>query len=144
MYTFISFRAIDLFVSARDWPFVYFQKNPRFGKIFISAIIFILYNVYFIGTMVHQANQNVEFRYWEFCDGHGLLIIITAMVYFGLFYYNIFIPLFGEKVYNNVFKPVGMLNVKYLIPKNQMSLSDNYYNYSALKNLYFNPNIIQF
>ena len=131
MYTFISFRAIDLFVSARDWPFVYFQKNPRFGKIFISAIIFILYNVYFIGTMVHQANQNVEFRYWEFCDGHGLLIIITAMVYFGLFYYNIFIPLFGEKVYNNMFKPVGMFNVKYLKIR-------------CNSRIYFHPNIIQF
>ena len=104
----ISFRAIDLFVDARDWPFQYFQKNPRFGKIFISAVIFILYNVYFIGTLVHQANQNVEFRYWEFCDGHGFLIIITAIVYFGLFYYNIFIPLLGDKVYNNVFKPIGM------------------------------------
>ena len=108
VYTFISFRAIDLFVSARDWPFVYFQKNPRFGKIFISAVIFILYNVYFIGTLVHQTNQNVDFRYWEFCDGHGFLIIITAIVYFGLFYYNIFIPLFGDKIYNNVFKPIGM------------------------------------
>jgi hypothetical protein len=40
------------------------------------------------------------------CDGLGMLIIVVALVYFGLFYYFIIKKHCGKTLYNNVFKPI--------------------------------------
>ncbi|XP_069702912.1 uncharacterized transporter YutK-like isoform X2 [Periplaneta americana] len=43
----------------------------------------------------------------EWCDGVGLLIILLALVYFGLFYYFIIKKFFGRFIFRKVFKPIN-------------------------------------
>ena len=94
---------LNILVIARNSPFVYLSNHPKQAKIVLSCTIFILYNIYFTFALTHRADENLE---WEFCDGHGFLVIVTAITYIGLFYYLIFIPCFGEKLYQ-LFKPLG-------------------------------------
>ena len=49
-------------------------------------MLFVLYNAYFIGCIVYHAKENLD---WEWCDGMRFLIIITALAYAGLFYYQV-------------------------------------------------------
>ena len=94
---------LNILVIARNSPFVYLSNHPKQANIVLSCTIFILYNIYFVFALTHRADENLE---WEFCDGHGFLVIVTAITYVGLFYYLIFIPCFGEKLYQ-LFKPLG-------------------------------------
>ncbi|XP_069702918.1 uncharacterized transporter YutK-like isoform X2 [Periplaneta americana] len=43
----------------------------------------------------------------EWCDGFGMLIIVLAVTYIGIFYYQIVKKYFGKTIYENVLHPVG-------------------------------------
>ena len=105
-------KVVDVFVTARNAPFIYLSENPVIGKAVIYFSLFVLYNAYLIGCIVKQVQTGPS--EWEWCDGIGFLIIITGLVYLGLFYFHIFKPLIGEKLYKSLLEPVGMTFTKFL------------------------------
>ncbi len=112
----------ELFVSkltyVRDWPFVYLSKNPRLTNILIAATLFALYNAYFIGCLIRHSDKGLE---WEWCDGLGFLVIITAIVYVGLAYYLILVPLFGNFVNKNILGPISKNTIKMCIHSHRIN-----------------------
>jgi hypothetical protein len=63
------------------------------------------------GIIVCVAKAEMDFYVADecnlaWCDGLGMLIIIVALVYFGLLYYFIIKKHCGTALYNNVLKPV--------------------------------------
>lgn len=42
----------------------------------------------------------------QWCDGYGMLLILTVITYFCLFYYNCFKPKYGEHLYGNYLEPL--------------------------------------
>lgn len=75
-------------------------------KRLVLAVIAALYFCYFVAVLaIHTTAE--EGRYW--CDGDGLLIIITFLVLVGLFYFQILKPYFGRTIYKKVLKPIGIL-----------------------------------
>ena len=102
-------KAVNLLVKARNSPFEYLSKNPKATNAVIKATLFILYNGYFIGCISKQVLSDKQ--EWEWCDGVGFLIIITGLVYLGLFYFGILKPLFGEKFNTSIATPIGKMKV---------------------------------
>lgn len=71
-------------------------------RVFLSLLA-ALYVIYFGYVLYLPTKVEVE-DYW--CDGDGLLILITGCVVFGLLYFQIVKPYFGTFLYDNVIKPV--------------------------------------
>lgn len=84
-------------------------KNKAVVKYAVLATIFILYNAYFITALAYNRRHEID---WDWCDGHGLLIILTALLYWGLFYYHILKRYFGKSIYNGIIKPLNNLGTK--------------------------------
>lgn len=99
--------AVNKLVQARDAPIEYSAKHPKLTKGVISGILFVLYNVYLMGCLVRRQDKGLD---WAWCDGIGFLIILTIIIYTGLFYYMIFLPVFGSTVKKNVTQPLGIFN----------------------------------
>lgn len=94
-------------VKARDAPFEFVAKNQRFTQIGFNWSLFLLYNVY-LGWCIYRAQDDIDaIEEWQWCDGIGFLIIITSIVYLGLFYYIVFIPYFGKSFEKAISKPIG-------------------------------------
>ena len=95
---------LNLYVEARAAPFTYLEKNPKFANLILSTVCFVLYNAYFIYALIHRHQNNLE---WEFCDGHGFLVIVTSIIYFGVFYYQILVPYLGPVLESTLHKPIS-------------------------------------
>ncbi|CAL8129406.1 unnamed protein product [Orchesella dallaii] len=80
------------------------STNKSLVKKLMLALIFILYNAYFITAILYKERNDLP---WEWCDGHGLLIILTALTYWGLLYYHVIKPYFGKAINNAVLKPIN-------------------------------------
>ena len=72
-------------------------------------LLFIAFNAYLIGAIVHTSQRGITV---DFCDGVGFLIIITALVYTGMFYYYVVKPYFGKAIYRCALKPIGIMGGK--------------------------------
>ncbi len=84
-------------------------QNKRIVKFGMLALLAILYNAYFITCIAYNRRNELD---WEWCDGHGLLIILTALVYFSLFYFQILKRFYGKAIYRSAIKPAGELGNK--------------------------------
>lgn len=47
----------------------------------------------------------------QYCDGYGFLALLLGFTYLGLFYYLVFKPKIGHRLYRSILKP---LRTKYL------------------------------
>ncbi len=68
------------------------SKYKRHLKIFVCIALAILYNIYFFGAIHFYLNSD-ENQDFEWCDGIGLLVVATVIVYAFLVYFNIVKPL---------------------------------------------------
>ena len=98
-------RVINVLVRLRNAPFEYLSRHSNYGKILFSLVFFILYNAYLIGCIVKQVDTDTDITTWEWCDGVGFLIILTAIVYIGLLYSYFLKPFLGsrfDKTFNGI------------------------------------------
>ena len=103
-------KIIQAAVQVRDAPFKYLSANPKVQNAIISSVLFILYNLYLGYCIVRKKDHGgYEITEFEWCDGLGFLIIITALVYLGLLYFQVLKPYLGPHFENGVSKPLGKL-----------------------------------
>ena len=76
------------FAYYRNLPFKRMSEHPQAVKMTIYAILFALYNAYFIGCFVRYVKNDLP---WEWCDEFGFLVILTAITYFFMIYYLIIV-----------------------------------------------------
>ena len=74
------------------------------GKVAALVLISVLYNAYFIACVLYRNRMSQEPYDW--CDGVGLLIVITGIVYVGLFYFQIVKRFWGEAIYRRLLRPI--------------------------------------
>ncbi len=79
-------------------------KNKIKVKYVSLAFVFLLYNAYFITAIAYNRRNAIR---WDWCDGHGLLIILTAITYWSLFYFHILKRFYGKAIYRTVIQPTG-------------------------------------
>lgn len=84
-------------------------QNKIKVKYGMVALFFLLYNAYFITCILYNHRNKLD---WEWCDGHGLLIILTALVYWALFYFHVLKRFYGKTIYRSAIKPAGELGKK--------------------------------
>lgn len=84
----------------------------KFTKLLVLSTLFLLYNIYFIWAIYHdRSNSDKDL---EFCNDVGFLIILTIIVYIGMFYFLVFKRFFLAKIYRSVFKPLKVNTDKIL------------------------------
>ena len=71
----------------------------------VLAVLFALYNAYFI-LCIYIANNENSGTY-DYSNGVGFLIVVTGIVYVGLFYFQIVKPFWGKIINQRVLKPMG-------------------------------------
>ena len=101
-------KIIQAAVQVRDAPFKYLSANPKLQNAIISSVLFILYNLYLGYCIVRKKDHGgYEITEFEWCDGLGFLIVITALVYLGLLYFQVLKPYLGPHFEKGVSKPLG-------------------------------------
>lgn len=82
-----------------------FTKQHEFlVKSLFRILVAILYNCYFVAAIYYARQNGCEI---DWCGGVGMLIILTILVYCGLFYYKIFIPFLGDMAYSTIIIPMS-------------------------------------
>ncbi|ODM92791.1 Solute carrier family 28 member 3 [Orchesella cincta] len=99
-------RTIDDF---RSDTYNFIVKNRKLVKILAIAIAIILYNAYFVTAIIYNRRNNLE---WEWCNGHGLLIVLTGLTYWCLFYYHVLKRYFGKAIKDTIIEPVALFGTK--------------------------------
>lgn len=79
-----------------------------------SVTLAAAYVAYVIAILIIQTKTE-ESNYW--CDSDGLVIIITGLLFLGLYYFLIFKPLWGKIVYHRIIKPLNSFADKVLVYK---------------------------
>ena len=82
------------------------ERNKFKITLFLRIIIAVLYNCYFVAAIYYVRIKELDI---DWCGGVGMLIIITVIVYCGLFYYKVFKPLCGESAYSRVILPLNLI-----------------------------------
>ena len=72
----------------------------------IYIVVAVLYNVYFVAAVYYAMDQGIEL---DWCDGVGFLIIVTAIVYVALFYFQIVKRFWGRAIYKKILRPAGKI-----------------------------------
>ncbi len=62
------------------------SEHPKIWKLTLTAVFMVLYNVYLAMCIVRYVEYDLEF---EWCNELGFLLILTAIVYAGLIYYQV-------------------------------------------------------
>ncbi|XP_011876656.1 PREDICTED: solute carrier family 28 member 3-like isoform X2 [Vollenhovia emeryi] len=77
----------------------YLSKHQRVFKIFGLIVLNLLIIVYLVFAGIYwknkQKNANCDFQW---CEGFGFLLILTGLIYFGLFYFLIIKRYFGKYI----------------------------------------------
>lgn len=81
-----------------------FSKRSDLVRTIIWVIIGLLYNVYFVASIHYSIRNGIPM---DWCDGVGFLIVFTALIYLGLFYFQVVKKFWGESIYKSVMKPAG-------------------------------------
>ncbi len=88
------------------WKFVADFAKER--KLLVRGLVYIilalLYNAYFIASIYYSVHNGIAM---DWCNGIGLLIIMTAMVYLGLFYFQVVKRFWGKPINRAILKPMG-------------------------------------
>lgn len=96
----------------RFWNLVleFLTKHDSKVKYLTRILIAIVYNSFFVAATYHHWANRLEI---DWCGGVGLLIVLTVITYATLFYYKIFKPKFGKRIFTNVLAPLSKLLDKY-------------------------------
>lgn len=97
-------KVVHHLAHVRDRPFKLLARHPDVTRLSIYSIIFVLYNIYFVGVLFRRRDNDLD---WEWCDGIGFLVIITALVYVGMLYYLIFVPFLSKRAAKYIMAPIG-------------------------------------
>lgn len=71
----------------------------------IYVVLAVLFNAYFVSCIVYFVNRSVHAIDW--CDGVGFLVVITCVVYFGLFYFQVVKRFWSQTIYKAAIKPIS-------------------------------------
>ncbi|ODM88539.1 Sodium/nucleoside cotransporter 2 [Orchesella cincta] len=97
-----SFPFARLYNGIRVSIYNLIATNKKLAKKLVLGLLFLLYNAYFITAILYKDRNELP---WEWCDGHGLLIILTGLTYTLLLYFHVLKPRFGKQINNAVIKP---------------------------------------
>ncbi|XP_018303103.1 solute carrier family 28 member 3 isoform X2 [Mycetomoellerius zeteki] len=77
--------------------YAYFSKHQRVFKTFGLIILNLLFITHIIFASIYWENKqkNCDFQW---CEGYGLLLILTGLIYLGLFYFLIVKRYFGKYI----------------------------------------------
>nr|CAH0104896.1 unnamed protein product [Daphnia galeata] len=78
------------------------RKTLVVGLVYV--ILALLYNAYFIASIYYSIHNNISMNW---CNGVGLLIILTVITYVSLFYFQIVKRFWGKSIHQAVLKPIG-------------------------------------
>lgn len=82
----------------------FFSKRARLTRSIVYIIIALLYNAYFIASIYYSLHNSIPM---DWCDGVGFLIVITALTYLGLFYFQVVKKFWGKAISRSVLKPTS-------------------------------------
>ena len=80
------------------------KRNEFKVLLLLRLLAAILYNCYFVAAVYHAKINGHDI---DWCAGIGMLIILTIIVYSGLFYYKIFQPFWGDITYSKIILPIS-------------------------------------
>ncbi|GLH02199.1 Sodium/nucleoside cotransporter [Gryllus bimaculatus] len=102
-------RSIQKFWDAFDRAY---EAHKKKISVFVVLSIAVLFLAYFIGAVHYKITYDcneVPQCNWQWCSGHGFLIITTVVVCFGLIYFQIVKKVFGNVIKRNLLVPIGSL-----------------------------------
>ncbi|KZS13467.1 Solute carrier family 28 member 3 [Daphnia magna] len=82
----------------------FFSQRSAAARSIIYIIFAILYNVYFVASVHYSIRNGIPM---DWCDGVGFLIVLTGIIYLGLFYFQIVKKFWGKSINRAVMKPAG-------------------------------------
>lgn len=81
-----------------------FSERSELMRGIIYVIIAILYNAYFVASVYYSIHNGIPM---DWCDGVGFLIVLTGLIYLGLFYFQVVKKYWGKAINRSVLKPLG-------------------------------------
>ncbi|XP_046655316.1 solute carrier family 28 member 3-like [Daphnia pulicaria] len=90
------------------WSYVgnFAEKNRFKITVFLRIFAAISYNCYLVAAVYNGHLKQLDI---DWCGGVGMLIILTVIVYCGLFYYKVFKPHWGDSAYSRVILPLTLI-----------------------------------
>jgi pyrimidine nucleoside transport protein len=82
----------------------FFTQRSAVARSVFYIILAVLYNAYFIASVYYSIHNGIPM---DWCDGVGFLIVLTALIYLGLFYFQIVKKFWGKAIHRSVLKPLG-------------------------------------
>ena len=79
-------------------------KRKTLVRGLIYIILAVLYNAYFIASIYYSIHNDTLM---DWCNGVGLLIILTVITYVSLFYFQVVKRFWGKSIDRAVLKPMG-------------------------------------
>jgi len=79
-------------------------KRKTLVRGLVYVIIALLYNAYFIASIYYSIHNGIPM---DWCNGVGLLIILTVITYLSLFYFQVVKKFWGKSIDRAVLKPAG-------------------------------------
>ena len=88
------------------WKFLgdFAQERKLLVRGLVYVLLAVLYNAYFIASIYRSVDMGIPM---DWCNGVGLLIIMTIFVYFGLFYFQVVKRFWGKPINRVVLQPLG-------------------------------------
>ena len=78
------------------------ENNQRITWNVFYIVLALAYNAYFVASVYYMLDKGIPM---DWCNGVGFLIILTAIAYLGLFYFQVVKKLWGKKIYKVALKP---------------------------------------
>jgi len=82
----------------------FFTERSAVVRGVIYIILAVLYNSYFIASVYYSIHNGIPM---DWCDGVGFLIVLTGLIYLGLFYFQVVKKFWGKAITRAVLKPFG-------------------------------------
>ena len=82
----------------------FFSKRSSMVRSVFYIILATLYNAYFIASVYYSIHNGIPM---DWCNGVGFLIVLPALTYLGLFYFQVVNKFWGESIHQSVLKPIG-------------------------------------
>lgn len=78
------------------------ENNQRITWNLVYIVLALAYNAYFVASVYYMLDKGIPM---DWCNGVGFLIILTAIAYLGLFYFQVVKKLWGKQIYKVALKP---------------------------------------
>lgn len=92
-------------VGVRSAIYKFFIRRWTFTKALLIILSVILYHAYLIAAIVYTVN----YKKIDWCNNVGFLIILSALFYWGFFYYFVLKKLLGKRIQRTVIGPLSKL-----------------------------------